>query len=177
MSTFLQSMNLSIWMAIQTKLTTPTNHEGEWMETHRKAHLTNYKALNVIFYEVRPTKFRHMCNITAAKDAWKLLEVTHMGTSAVKKSKLQMLTTKFKELRIEEDEQFIDFYSKLQDIVNGKARLGKPIELADIVRKILSSLSERFRTKVTAIEESKYIDTIMIEELIGSLLTFEMTFK
>ncbi len=62
-----------------------------------------------------------------AKDAWELLEVTHEGTSAVKKSKLQMLTSRFEELKMEEDEQFIDFYTKLQDIVNGKAGLGKPI--------------------------------------------------
>ena len=80
-----------------------------------------------------------------------------------------MLTTKFEKLIMEEDEQFIDFYTKLQDIVNGKARLGKPIEPADIVIKILRSLPKRFRTKVTSIEESKNIDTIVIEELVGSL--------
>lgn len=106
-------MDLSMWMAIQTKWTKPTNPEGEWTETHHKAHLANYKALNAIFCAVSPIEFRRICNLTVAKDAWKLLEVTHEGTSVVKKSKLQMLTTKFKELRMEEDEQFIDIYTKL----------------------------------------------------------------
>lgn len=58
-------------------------------------------------------KFRRICSLTLAKEDWDLLEVTHEGTSVVKKSKLQMLTTKFEELRMEEDEQFIDFYTKL----------------------------------------------------------------
>lgn len=88
-----------------------------------------------------------------AKEAWDLLEVTHEGTSTVKKSKLQILTTKFKEHRMDEDEQFINFYIKLRDLVNSKANLGDPLKPEAIVRKILRSLSERFRLKVTAIKE------------------------
>ena len=44
-----------------------------------------------------------------------------------------------------------------------------------MVRKILRSLPERFRAKVTAIEESKDVDSLKIDELVGSLQTFEMT--
>ena len=42
------------------------------------------------------------------------------------------------------------------------------------MRKILRSLSESFRAKVTAIEESKDLDEIKIQELIGSLQTYEL---
>lgn len=177
MSTFLQSMDLSIWMFIQTKWTKPTSPEGEWTKAHHKAHLSNYKVLNVIFCAVSPTEFRRICNLIVVKNAWELLQVNHERTRIIKKSKLQMLPSRFEELRMEDDEQFIDFYTKLQDIVHGKAGLGKPIEPADVIRKILRSLPKRFRTKVTTIEESKDIDTIVIEELDGSLQTFEMTFR
>ena len=68
MSTFLQSIDLSMWMAIQTKWIKPTNPKGEWTKAHCKAHLANYKALNVIFCAVSPTEFRCICNLTAAKD-------------------------------------------------------------------------------------------------------------
>ena len=43
-----------------------------------------------------------------------------------------------------------------------------------MVRKILRSLPESFRAKVTAIEESKDLDEIKIQELIGSLQTYEL---
>ena len=43
-----------------------------------------------------------------------------------------------------------------------------------MVRKILRSLLDRFRAKVTAIEESKDVDSLKIDELVGSLQTFEM---
>ena len=43
-----------------------------------------------------------------------------------------------------------------------------------IVRKILITLPEQFHAKITAIEESKDIDTISLTELIGNLQTYEL---
>ena len=68
-----------------------------------------------------------------------------------------------------EDKSFNSFYGKLNEVVIGKFNLGEKMEDSKIVRKILRSLSESFRAKVTAIEESKELDEIKIQELIGSL--------
>ena len=43
------------------------------------------------------------------------------------------------------------------------------------VRKILGYLLEIFRSKVTNIEESKNMDLVRVEKLVGSLQTYEMT--
>ena len=59
-------------------------------------------------------------------------------------------------------------------IVIAKLNLGEKIEDSKVVRKILRSLPESFRAKVTAIEESKDLDEIKIQELIGSLQTNEL---
>ena len=85
-----------------------------------------------------------------------------------------MLTTKFEELKMGDDESFDSFYGKLNEIVIAKLNLGENIEDAKVVRKILRSLLESFRAKVTAIEESKDLDEIKIQELIGSLQTYEL---
>ena len=74
---------------------------------------------------------------------------------------LQRLTTRFKEIKIEEDETFDEFYAKLKDIVNSAFNLGDHIPEPKIVREVLRSLPERFHAKITAIEESKEIDTIL----------------
>ncbi|XP_038722028.1 uncharacterized protein LOC120014180 [Tripterygium wilfordii] len=76
---------------------------------------------------------------------------------------------------MEENEVFDDFYAKLSNIVNTSFTLGEPIKSSK-VRKILRSLPKRFTMKVTAIEESKDIDKIKVEELVGSLQTFEASF-
>ena len=74
-----------------------------------------------------------------------------------------------------EDESFNSFYSKLNEVVIGKSNLGEKMEDLKIVRKILRSLSESFRAKVTAIEESKDLDDIKVQELIGSLQTYKLS--
>ena len=49
------------------------------------------------------------------------------------------------------------------------------MEDSKIVRKVLCSLPESFRAKVTAIEESKDLDEIKIQDLIGSLQTYDLS--
>ena len=93
----------------------------------------------------------------------------------MKDTKLQMLTTRFEELRMSEDKSFNFFYSKLNEMVIGKFNLGEKMEDSKVVRKILRSLSEGFHAKVTAIEESKDLDEIKVQELIGSLQTYELS--
>ena len=74
-----------------------------------------------------------------------------------------------------EDESFDPFYSKLNEVAIGKFNLGEKIEDSKVVRKILQSLPESFRTKVTAIKESKDLDDIKVQELVGSLQTYELS--
>ena len=73
------------------------------------------------------------------------------------------------------DESFDSFYGKLNEVVISKFNLGEKTEDSKIVRKILRSLPESFRAKVTAIEESKDLDDIKVQELIGSLQTYELS--
>jgi TFIIF-interacting CTD phosphatase-like protein len=74
-----------------------------------------------------------------------------------------------------EDETFNEFYDRINDIRNSMINLGKKVSDAKIIKKILKSLLERFRIKVTAIEDSKDLDNTKIEELVGSLLTYEFS--
>ena len=86
-----------------------------------------------------------------------------------------MLTTRFEKLKMSEDESFDSFYSKLNEVIVSKFNLGEKTEDSKIVRKILRSLLESFRAKVTTIEESKDLDDIKVQELVGSLQTYEMS--
>ena len=103
------------------------------------------------------------------------MEATYEGTKKVKDTKLQMLTTQFEELKMSEDESFDFFYSKLNEVVIGKFNLKEKTEDLKVVRKILYSLPESFCAKVTTIEESNDLDEIKVQELIGSLQTYELS--
>ena len=72
-----------------------------------------------------------------------------------------------------DDESFNEFYVKPNDIVNSAYNLGEIYDQPKIVWKILRSLTEYFRPKVTTITESKD-HSIPVNELVGSLQSNEL---
>ena len=126
--------------------------------------------MNAIFKIVSMKEFKRISNVEIAHTAWNILQTMHEGTKAVKINKLQQLTSKFESIRMSDDE----FYAKLNDIVNSAYNLGEIYDQPKIVRKILKSLTENFRPKVTAITESKDVDSIPVDELVGSLQSYEL---
>jgi len=136
--------------------------------------LSNDKALHALCQALSPSEFSKISNCESAKEAWHILETTYEGTKLVKSAKLQMLTSRFEEIKMLEVETFGDFYSKISDLRNSMVSLGKPISDVKLIWKILRSLPERFRIKVTTIEESKDLEEMKIEELVGSLQTYEL---
>ena len=73
-----------------------------------------------------------------------------------------------------DDESFHEFYAKLNYIVNSAYNQGEIYDQPKIVRKILRSLTENFRPKVTAITKSKDVDSIPVDELVVSLQSYEL---
>ena len=88
------------------------------------------------------------------------------STKVVKINKLQQLIIRFESIRMFDDECFDEFYAKLNDIVNSAYDLGEIYDQPKIVRKILRSLIEDFRPKMTIITESKDVDSILVNELV-----------
>ena len=83
------------------------------------------------------------------------------------------MTSRFESIRISDDESFDEFYAKLNDIINSAFNLGEVYDQPKIVRKILRSLTEDFKPKMTTIIESKDVDSIPVDELVGSLQSYE----
>ena len=169
------SIDEVVWDAVEISWTRPETAKSTWDKATLAASNANSKALNAIFCGVSPDEFHRISHMTIAKEAWQILETTYEGTKKVKDSKLQMLTTRFEELRMSEDESFDSFYSKLNEVVIGKFNLGEKTKDSKVVRKIFRSLSESFHAKVIAIEESKDLDEIKVQELISSLQTYELS--
>ena len=62
-------------------------------------------------------------------------------------------------------------------ITNGLKALDKEYSNMELVRKILRSLPLVWHTKATMIEDSKNLSTLTLEELIGSLMTYELNMQ
>ncbi|KAH1114491.1 hypothetical protein J1N35_007869 [Gossypium stocksii] len=62
-------------------------------------------------------------------------------------------------------------------IINWLKSYGKTYLNEEVVRKMLKSLPKSLKAKVTAIEEAQNLETLSLDQLIGSLLTHEMRLK
>ena len=187
MKAFIKSMDEKAWRAILTGWTHPTKKntenedikkpEVEWTVEEDRLASYNSKALNAIFSAVDVNQFKLISTCEVAKEAWETLETAHEGTKAVRLSKLQILTSRFENLRMKEEESISDFNSKICDIANEAFALGEKYSEEKLVRKTLRSLPKRFAYKVTAIEEAKDVQNMKLDELMGSLRTFEMNLE
>lgn len=97
----------------------------EWTDVEDNEALGNSKALNAIFNGMNKNMFRLINTCTKAKDAWEILKIAHEGTSKVRMSRLQLLITKFDNMRMNEDESIYDFNIRLHDIANNSFALGE----------------------------------------------------
>jgi hypothetical protein len=120
-------------------------------------------------------EFSRISHCESAQEARQILETTYEGTKIVKSVKFQLLISRFEEIKMLKDETFNEFYTKISDLRNFMVSLGKMVLDAKLIKKIIRSLLERFKIKVTTIEESKDLDSMKIEELLGSLQTYKFS--
>ena len=168
MRAFLQSLDEKVQQAVEIGQTKPKEAPADWDDAKIKVENFNSKALNALFSVVTNEEFKKISSTETTKKAWIILQTTYEGTKAVKDLKLQRLTTSFKEIKMEEDESFDEFYAKLKDIVNSAINFRETIPEPKIVWKVLRSLPERFHTKITVIKESKDNDKIPLTKLVGN---------
>ena len=71
-------------------------------------------------------------------------------------------------------ESIIDMFSRFMVIMNKLEALGKTYIGVEKVMKILRSLPKKWETKVTTIQEANDLTKLALEELIGSLMTYEI---
>lgn len=120
--------------------------------------------------DVSQEKFKRISMCETAKEVWDILEVTHEGVTTVKNSKLQIFTSRFEKLKMIDDETFDECYAQLNGIVNSSFNLSERIPGHRIGRKVMRSLPERFRLKVTAIKKSNDLNSMRIKDWLPSNL-------
>ena len=174
MKAFLKLIDERVWNFVEYRWEKPTTPVSEWQTSQNEAATFNSKVMNAPFNTVSMEEFKRISNVEVAHTAWNILQTVHEGTKAVKINKLQQLTSKFESIRMFDDESFDEFYAKLNDIVNSTYNLGEIYDQPKIFRKIFRSLTENFRLKVIAITESKDVDSIPVDELVGSFQSYKL---
>ncbi|GJX39027.1 zf-CCHC domain-containing protein [Tanacetum coccineum] len=132
----------------------------------------------MVIYNALPRKEYErifMCN--TAKEIWKTLLITHQGNSQVKDNKIDLLVQQYEQFVISEDESIDSAFARFNTIITSLKALDEGYSSKNYVRKFLRALHPKWRAKVTAIEESKDLTSLSLDELIGNLKVHEMIIK
>ncbi|GJY12256.1 zf-CCHC domain-containing protein [Tanacetum coccineum] len=78
---------------------------------------------------------------------------------------------------IPEEESIDNAFAKFNTIITSLKALDEGFSSKNYVRKFLRALHPKWRAKVTAIEESKNLTTLSLDELIGNLKVYEEVIK
>ncbi|GJR29402.1 retrovirus-related pol polyprotein from transposon TNT 1-94 [Tanacetum coccineum] len=116
-----------------------------------------------------------MCN--TEKEIWKTLLITHQGNNQVKDNKIDLLVQQYEQFVIFEDESIDSAFARFNTIITSLKALDEGYSSKNYVRKFLRALHPKWRAKVTAIEESKDLTSLSLDEFIGNLKVHEMIIK
>eukprot|EP00253_Pinus_taeda_P004518 PITA_04518 len=140
----------------------------------KKQYETNAKAINNLLGSLSQLEFVKVMHLKSAKEIWDKIVQSYEGDSQVKHAKLQTLIIQYETLKMQSDESIGSYFLCIDEVVNCIKNLGEEIKDVTLVEKILRSLSIKFESKFSAIEEKQDLHNITMTQLHGILTTFEM---
>jgi len=184
MELFLRSQDVDMWKIITdgnhipmttdatTKVETITP-ELSWSKEDREKILLNSKARLFLSCALSMEESERVDECDTAKKVWDTLKIHHEGTTHVKETRIDIGVRKFEIFKMNEEENIDEMYSRFTSIVNELRSLEKTYTTHDRIKKILRCLPSTWRPMVTAITQAKDLNSLALEDLIGSLKAHE----
>ena len=108
-----------------------------------------------------------------AKEIWEFLKTRHMGATRVIKARVQALRHEFETMFMGEEESVADFAGKLSKVATQLRSLGGKIDDGVLAAKLLRAAPAKFDVITSSIEKFGNMDSMSLEEAIGSLKIYE----
>ncbi|KAL5708060.1 hypothetical protein ACHQM5_018897 [Ranunculus cassubicifolius] len=179
MRAHLQYLGADVWFTVVHGYTAPTLNDQPkpyslWSEAEEKKFNSNGRGLNAIFVAIPDDTFWRIALCTTSKEAWDNLESFYEGGEDLKISTLDVLASKFSEMRMRENEKFDKFYLRLLDVVNRGKALGGPYDDQRVGYKILNSLPKRFEVLRYILQEKFFGKRMTLDAVIDRLRAYDM---
>ncbi|GJW56459.1 hypothetical protein Tco_0103190 [Tanacetum coccineum] len=178
--TYVKSKDLDLWHVITDGdfppiQNNPETKKDEVVPFHKqnddlKKKLAKNNEAKMVIYNALPRKeYERIFMCQTAKEIWDTLLITHQGNNQVKANKIDLLVQQYEQFMIPEEESIDNAFAKFNTIITSLKALDESFSSKNCVRKFLRALHPKWRAKVTAIEESKNLTTLSLDELIGNL--------
>ncbi|GAV78058.1 DUF4219 domain-containing protein/UBN2 domain-containing protein [Cephalotus follicularis] len=187
MTIFIQSLDHNLWDLIVDgpNLPSVTLENGDvipklrntYDDNDRRRVQLNAKTKHIIICAINSNDFNRISSCISAKEMWDRLEVTYEGTNQVKEAKINMLVHDYEMFTMNENKDIKSIFSRFTNIINALQPLDKTYSNSEMVRKVLRCLPKSWMPKVTAIEEAKNLTILPLEDLLGPLMTHELSMQ
>ncbi|GJS53855.1 hypothetical protein Tco_0627217 [Tanacetum coccineum] len=186
--TYVKSKDLDLWHVITDGdfppiQNNPKTKKDEVVPFHKqnddlKKKLAKNNEAKMVIYNALPRKeYERIFMCQTAKEIWDTLLITHQGNNQVKANKIDLLVQQYEQFMIPKEESIDNAFAKFNTIIISLKALDEIFSSKNCVRKFFRALHPKWRAKVTAIEESKNLTTLSLDELIGNLKVYEEVIK
>jgi hypothetical protein len=186
--TYVKSKDLDLWHVITNGDFPPIQNNPETKRDEivplekqnddlKKKLAKNNEAKMVIYNALPRKEYERIFMCKTAKEIWNSLLITHQGNSQVKDNKIDLLVQQYEQFTIPEEESIDNAFARFNTIITSLKALDENFSRKNFVKKFLRALHPKWRAKVTAIEESKNLSTLQLDELIGNLKVYEVIIK
>ncbi|XP_014623180.1 uncharacterized protein [Glycine max] len=145
--------------------------------THREQMKKDDKVIFLIHQCVDSNVLEKIIDYEMTKEAWDVLATTYAGDKQTKKVRLMALRRQLGLLQMESNEMVAKFVNRLVILANQMKSCGEVVTDSMKVEKVLAGLTPNIDHIVSAIEQSKDLETLKLEQLLGSLEAHELKMK
>lgn len=112
-----------------------------------------------------------------ARDVWEAIKTLCQGSDRVKAARIQTLKSEFEAMHMKENEQIDEFYMKINGLVTNIRALGEEMKESYVVKKFLRAVPSKFLQITSTMEQFGNLETMTLEEAVGSLKAHEERLK
>ncbi|GJZ68817.1 hypothetical protein Tco_0632367 [Tanacetum coccineum] len=183
--TYVKSKDLDLWHVITNGDFPPIQNNPETKKNEivpfdkqnedlKKKLAKNNEAKMAIYNALPRKEYERIFMCKTTKEIWDTLLITHQGNSQVKDNKIDLLVQQYEQFTIPEEESIDNAFARFNTIITSLKALDEGFSSKNYVRRFLRALHPKWRVKVTAIEESKDLTSLSLDELIGNLKVYEV---
>ncbi|KFK39751.1 hypothetical protein AALP_AA3G282900 [Arabis alpina] len=137
----------------------------------------NSKALSLIWKSSSKAQFEQVQSCVTAKEAWDKLVTQYEGTDSVRRTRVDMLASKFETMTMEEHESVEASSGRLNAITYEASVLGKKYKDKKLVKKFLRSRLDKLQSHKSTIDVSMNSDDMTFPQVIGMMQAYELKYN
>jgi hypothetical protein len=172
MKKFMLALDFDIWKSVVDGYIAPTSPPKDF--GGKKICDDKSRAVNGILAGLTDSICVKFMHYKSAKEIWDKLEVVYEGDDKFKEAKLQTYRTQFENLKMKEEENIVEYFHRVDEVVNSIRAAGEEVTDKPIVKKILRSLPMRYNAKISSIEDISDLKTLTVDQLHGIFTAYEM---